>query len=162
MYKRKVYIESSVISYLSSKPSRDIVMASRQAITRNWWDNERSLYDVYVSVLVEREIAQGDSEAAEKRLQTIADIENIPITEQAVAISKYLIDCNAVPRGSEEDALHIAIAAANGMDFLLTWNFRHINNAVRRMQIVKAIGRFSIFCPEICSPEQLGGDENVR
>jgi hypothetical protein len=142
-----VYIESSVISYLASRPSRDLVIAARQAITAEWWDARRSRYDVFISTLVEDEISKGDPKAAQTRL---AFVDDVP------ALAKNLIAFGAVPKNSEEDALHIGIAAAAGMDYLLTWNFKHINNAETKEAIARAIESHGFVCPILCSPEELG------
>ncbi|WP_216819251.1 type II toxin-antitoxin system VapC family toxin [Thiohalocapsa sp. ML1] len=125
----KVYIESSVISYLASRPSRDLIVAARQAVTSEWWDHRRGRFDLYVSALVEEEIAKGDPAVAAKRLEIAHDIPALDISDGAKELAKRLLERRAVPAGSEEDALHIAIAAAAGMNYLLTWNFKHINNA---------------------------------
>lgn len=155
--KPKVYIESLVISYLTSKANRDIIIAGRQAITHDWWDNHRERFQLYVSSLVIDEISQGDTKAAKLRLEKVTNIPSFAITDDALEISELLLKNKAVPRGSEEDALHIAIAASQGADYLLTWNFKHINNAETKRLIVKVIESAGFICPLLCSPEELGG-----
>ena len=117
---RSVYIESSVISYLAARPSRDLVIAGHQAVTAEWWDNHRLRYDVYVSPLVVEEISAGDVSAAEERLRAIADIPSVSIAMEAESLASALLASNAVPANSARDALHIAIAATQGMDYLVT------------------------------------------
>jgi hypothetical protein len=151
-----VYLESSVISYLTARPSRDVVIAGRQAITLDWWENHRQRFELRVSVLVEEEISQGNAEAAQRRLELIQDIPNLMISDAATELAELLIQQGAVPEGSEEDALHIAIAAAQGVDYLLTWNFKHINNATTRTLIAKTVESYGFACPLLCSPEELG------
>ncbi len=151
-----VYLESSVISYLTAKPSRDVVIAGRQAITSDWWENHRQHFELRVSALVEEEISQGNAMAAQRRLDLIQDIPNLVISDAATELAELLIKQGAVPKGSEEDALHIAIAAAQGVDYLLTWNFKHINNAATRNRIVKIVETYGFTCPLLCSPEELG------
>lgn len=151
-----VYIESSVISYLASRPSRDLVIAARQAITAEWWDARRQQYDVFISTLVEDEISKGDPKAAQTRLALVDEIPALDVTAQANALAKDLIALGAVPENSEEDALHIGIAAAAGIDYLLTWNFKHINNAETKQAIATVIERHGFVCPVLCSPEELG------
>jgi hypothetical protein len=151
-----VYLESSVISYLTARPSRDVVIAGRQAITLDWWENHRQRFELRVSVLVEEEISQGNAEAAQRRLELIQDIPNLMISDAATELAELLIQQGAVPEGSEEDALHIAIAAAQGVDYLLTWNFKHINNATTRTLIAKTVEAYGFACPLLCSPEELG------
>lgn len=152
-----MYIESSVISYLTSRPSRDIVIAGRQAITVAWWQGARSRYEVYVSILVMEEISAGNPEAAARRLSAVAKIPTLGIRRKAYVLADALLSAKAVPLNSQRDALHIAIAATQGTDFLLTWNFRHINNAETQRLIAKIISEHGFVCPVLCSPEELGG-----
>jgi hypothetical protein len=152
-----VYIETSVISYLCARPSRDLVVAGRQTITSDWWDNQRHKYDLRISVTVEDEMRKGDATAAQRRVEATREIPSLLISEDAVEIANSLLSEGAIPKGSEEDALHIGIAAAQGADFLLTWNFKHINNAETKAQIAKVIESFGFISPIFCSPEELGG-----
>lgn len=153
-----VYIESSIISYLTSRPSRDVVKAGRQVITSNWWLNSKSQYEVYISALVEEEISGGDPTAAAKRLEAVADIQSILITSEAQLLADTLVASKAVPDNSIRDALHIAIAATQGIDYLLTWNFKHINNAEKKALITYVVETDGWVCPILCSPDELGGD----
>ncbi len=131
--KPSVYIESSVISYLAALP---------------------------ISALVEEEIDRGDEDAAARRRDFAAGIPSLSISDTAIELGESLLSRGAVPPGSESDALHIGIAAAQGADFLLTWNFRHINNAEMKAIIATVIESRGLVCPQICSPEELGGAEN--
>jgi predicted nucleic acid-binding protein len=151
-----VYIESSVISYLTSRSSRDLVSTARQMITVEWWEEKKPKYEVFVSALVEEEISRGDPIAAGKRLATVEGIAALDITEDANILAKALIQFEAIPSGSEEDALHIAIAAINGIDYLLTWNFKHINNVETKAAIERIVESHGYVCPLLCSPEELG------
>jgi len=151
----KVYVESSVISYITARPSRDLVVSARQAITNEWWEQKRKKYDVYISELVIEEIASGDKEAAQKRLDVVKAIPNLEITETAKELASLLISSGAVPDNSPEDALHIGLAAAQGVDYLLTWNFKHINNATKRADITQLIESQGFLSPVLCSPEEL-------
>jgi predicted nucleic acid-binding protein len=151
-----VYIESSIISYLTSRPSRDLVTAGRQAITSEWWLKSKKEYEVYISALVEEEIAGGDPMAAAKRLESVADIPSILITSEAQSLAEALVASKAVPDNSVRDALHIAIAATQGIEYLLTWNFKHINNAETKALIARVVEGDGWACPVLCSPEELG------
>lgn len=153
-----VYIESSIISYLTSRPSRDVIKAGRQAITFDWWLNSKSQYEVYISALVEEEISGGDPMAAAKRLEAVADIPSILITSEAQMLADALVVSKAVPDNSVRDALHIAIAATQGIDYLLTWNFKHINNAEIKALITHVVEADGWVCPILCSPEELRGN----
>ena len=150
-----VYLESSVISYLTSRPNRDVVIAGRQATTLDWWENHRFRFELRISILVEEEISRGDAKAAQLRLECVADIPILTVSDEAIRIADLLISKGAVPIGSEEDALHIGIAAAQGADFLLTWNFKHINNPVMRAKIRAVVENAGYVAPEICSPEEV-------
>ena len=158
--KSVVYVETSVISYLRARPSRDLVVAGRQAITLDWWDNQRQNYDLRISVLVEDEMRKGDASAASRRFDATKDIPSLLVSDAAVDVANLLLARLAVPKGSEEDALHIGIAAAQGADFLLTWNFKHINNAETKAKIARLIESLGFVSPILCSPEELGGSGN--
>jgi hypothetical protein len=155
--KQTVYIESSVISYLTSRPHRDVIIAGRQAVTIDWWENHRQRFELRISVLVEEEISKGDSIAAKQRLEKVAEIQSLLISDEAVRIADLLLTEKALPKGSEEDALRIGIAASQGADFLLTWNFKHINNAETKAVITRLVESAGYACPQLCSPEELGG-----
>lgn len=155
-----VYLESSIISYLASQPSRDVVIAGRQAISHDWWENHRERFELRVSVLVEEEISRGDSFAAKRRLELIEGIPSLAISDEATKIAELLLTKGVASAGSEEDALHIGIAAAQGVDYLLTWNFKHINNAEMKSAIAGVVESCGLICPQICSPEELGGTSN--
>ena len=154
-----VYIESSIISYLTSRPSRDVVKAGRQAITSDWWLYSKSQYEVYISALVEDEISGGDPIAAASRLQAVADIPSVLISSESQLLANALVASKAIPDNSVRDELHIAIAATQGIDYLLTWNFKHINNAKTKGQIARVIESDGWVCPILCSPEELGGND---
>ena len=153
-----VYIESSIVSYLTSRSSRDVVVSARQVITESWWLNQRSNFDLFVSALVIQEISKGDQEAAERRLSSVVDIPLLGVSQDALLLAEALIVRGAVPKTSEEDALHISIAAASGIDFLLTWNFKHINNAHTKAAIGAVVEAYGFACPVLCSPEELGAE----
>lgn len=151
-----VYIESSVISYLIARPSRDVVITARQAITETWWRERRTEFELYISALVVQEIGRGDTEAAERRLNAVDGIPLVATSLEAQSLAEDLVAQGAVPTNSEEDALHIGLAAAAGVDFLLTWNFKHINNAHTKSGIIAVVESHGYVCPMLCSPEELG------
>lgn len=155
-----VYVETSVISYLTARPSQDVIVAARQAITRSWWQETRQRFEVYISMLVVDEAGAGDADAAAQRAQVMAGLPILELTDSAQALAGQLIEQGLVPKTSAEDSLHIALATAHGMDFLLTWNFRHINNAEMKARIGAAVEAAGYECPVICSPEELGGEES--
>lgn len=154
--KPSVYLETSIISYLTARPSRDIVIAAHQTITEEWWHRHRDNYHLHTSLLVMKEISAGDPEAARRRLNLVRELPILEINTAAETLSDHLLATHLVPRTSAEDALHIAIATVHGMDYLLTWNFRHINNAVLKPRITTAIEALGFEAPILCSPEELG------
>ncbi len=153
--KRKVYIETSIPSYLTARPSNDIRAMANQNSTIEWWKNRKSGFDVFISEFVLAESAQGHPEASARRIRAIKDIPELDITEEAKTLAKSLIEEGPLPEKAEIDAYHIAVATVNGMDYLLTWNCTHIANAVMRPK-VEAVCRFHGFEPPIiCTPQEL-------
>jgi predicted nucleic acid-binding protein len=155
-----VYVETSGITYYAARPSRDIVTAARQTITQEWWNEARGRYEIFISVLVVEEAKAGDAVAAQRRSDAISGLPILEISDAAESLARHLIDEGLIPETSAEDALHIALATVHGMDFLLTWNFRHINTAEMKARIGAAIEELGYECPIICSPEELGGIES--
>lgn len=156
--KPKLYIETSVISYCSGQPSRDLVTAARQQVTREWWEESRDQFDLYISVLVLQEARGGDPVAAEERLEALEGIPVLEMTEEAEKLARALVEVGPIPEGHVGDALHVALATVNSMDYLVTWNFRHINNARIKKGIAKVAEENGYQCPLICSPEELEGE----
>ena len=155
-----IYIETSVVSYYVSQPSRDIVVAARQQVTHEWWEESRHQFDLYISALVLEEVKGGDPVAAEKRLDALKEIPVLGISEEAENFATALVEVGPIPENYSEDALHIALATINGMDYLLTWNFHHINNARLKKNIARVAEENGYECPVICSPEELEEEES--
>lgn len=152
-----VYIETSVIGYCTIRSNTDLIVAARQAISQAWWQDYLPEFTGYVSTIVLEEIGCGDSKAAEERLKLVADAPVLEVTDTARKLATRLIAKKHLPDNSFEDALHIATATVHGMDYLVTWNFKHINNATTRDRIVEELGLAGYVCPILCSPEELGG-----
>jgi hypothetical protein len=151
----KVYLETTIPSYLAAWPSRDLVMAAHQQITREWWDNRRAAFDEFVSQLVLQEAAAGDTDASARRLERIRDIPVLLISEAAEVLAQDLVRGVPLPERAALDALHIAIASISGMDYLLTWNCRHIANAAHQPRIGSVCRGLGYEPPVICTPEAL-------
>jgi hypothetical protein len=152
-----VYIETSIVSYLTARPSRDLRAAACQNITAEWSDNRRSDFDVYISEIVVAEASLGNAEAAGRRLNAIDGIPELRISEEARSLARVMLQDGSLPPKAEVDALHIAVAAANGIDYLLTWNCAHIANAVMRPRIEQACRENGFEPPVICTPPELLG-----
>lgn len=150
----KVYLETSVISYLTAWPSRDLVKAAHQQITREWWGT-RSRFDLYVSQIVLREAGAGDPTAAEARLASLAGLPVLTAGPAASVLAQHLITEGSLPQKAAVDALHIAIAVVNGIDYLLTWNCTHIANAAMRHKIDGVCRRDGYEPVVLCTPEEL-------
>lgn len=157
--KRKIYVETSFISYLTARPSKTIIGAAHQQLTLAWWEKSAQ-YDLMVSEVVIRECGAGDSESAKKRLDVVRNLPLLLITDQAIKIAEALINEKIVPLKAIEDALHIAIATAHGMDYLVTWNCRHIANPEIQRGIASYLENIGTALPFICTPEELLGEEN--
>ncbi len=159
MAKKKVYLESSVISYLTARPSRDVIKLAKQELTRQWWRDNRMKYDIHVSGFVMEEIARGDSQAARDRMDIVAGLPEITLSDAAAELYESLLAAKAVPAGAAADAMHIALAVVGGMDYLLTWNCAHINNAAHKKKIAAVALRFGYTestMATIATPEELG------
>ena len=153
--KPKIYVETSVISYLTARPSRDLIIAANQQITQEWWQVRRTEFDLYISQMVVQEASAGDPVAAQERLQVLDETPLLELTEDAATFAEQLIQQGALPPKAVEDALHIAVAALNGMDYLLTWNFKHIANATMRYRIEQLCRQMGYEPPIICTPQEL-------
>jgi predicted nucleic acid-binding protein len=153
--KAKVYIETTVISYLTARPNRDVVIAGHQKITHDWWQTCRERFELVASQLVVREASAGDSRAAQKRLERLATLTLLEVTEEAVTLAQELLTTGAVPEKAAEDALHLAIAVTNGVEYLLTWNCKHLANATLRTKIEDACRSAGYEPAIICTPEEL-------
>lgn len=124
-----VYVETSIIGYLTARSSSDVVFQARQELTRRWWQQRREEYEIYVSQLVLDEAGAGDPTAAADRLQLLEGFPLVDESAEADRLADVLIARHLLPAKAAADAQHVALAAAAGVDYLLTWNCRHIANA---------------------------------
>jgi len=159
MTKPAVYLETSVIGYATSRPSRDLVVAARQQITQEWFALRARGWELFVSQLVDTEAAGGDEVAARERASFLEGMPRLRITDEAGELAGHLVESGAVPRPAGVDALHIAVAAVHGIDYLLTWNCKHIANATMRQAIEGACRQAGYEPPIICTPEELMDDD---
>jgi len=154
---KSVYVETSVFSYLAARPSSNLLAAARQRETLDWWERSRPRFTLYVSPLVEEEAARGDAGAAARRLDAMKDLPSLEITSEVMELATFLLKKGALPDKAGDDAAHVALAAVHRMDYLLTWNCRHIDNAEMKPIIRAACESFGVPCPEICTPAELMG-----
>src|SRR5258705_179162 len=125
----KLYVETSVISYLTARPSRDVITLAHQELTRGWWEQAQREFDLYASRLVVAEAQLGDPVAAAARLAVLAPITLLAETAESRSLARSLLAAGGLPAKAASDALHIAVATVHGIDYLVTWNCKHIANA---------------------------------
>lgn len=154
----RVYVETSVISYLAARPSRDLITAARQQLTHEWWRRRRPHFEVYVSQLVLDEANAGDPEAAARRAEFVAGLPLLDITSAAVVFARRLLETVGMPPQATADALHIATAACHGIEYLMTWNSAHIANAEYRTRVERACRALGYEAPVLCTPDELMGE----
>ncbi len=156
--KARLYLETTVPSYLTARPTRDLIRASHQQITQEWWEHRRKDFEVFISQLVLDEAAAGDPSAAGQRLAILADLPLLDLSEDVFSLAAVLVQTLALPARAATDAAHIAVAAVNEMHFLVTWNCTHIANAEMATKIHDVCRRHGFTAPVICTPEELMGD----
>ena len=155
--RRGVYVETSIISYLAARPSRDLITAAHQQVTHTWWQERRPEFDLYASQVVLDEAAAGDPEAATRRAGLLAELPLLDITAEVAELAAALIERVPLPARAGADAAHIAIAAYHRIDFLLTWNSAHIANAEMRPRIEQVCRESGFPAPALCTPDELMG-----
>ncbi len=152
-----VYIETTIVSYLTAWLSRDLIRAAHQQLTQEWWETRRFDFELVVSEAVLNEAGAGDSSAAIERLEVLRGIRLLEINDAAALLAERLVAEKVLPEKAAVDALHISISAINNIDYLLTWNCKHIANAEMKSAIMAVCERDGFRCPHICTPEELLG-----
>ena len=155
MKRQLVYIETTVVSYFTAKPSRDLLVAAHQEATRELWPRLVSEFDGFVSALVYEESGRGDPSQARRRREAIRMFRMLDIDVEARTLARRIIAGRGIPEAHPEDALHVAVSAVNGMDIIVTWNFAHLNNPFTRLLVRKVVEGEGYSCPEFCSPDEL-------
>jgi len=155
-----VYIETTIPSYLTAWRSPELSMAAKQQTTREWWDERREIFDLFISDAVLLEAAGGDPDAAKRRLEVLDGIPILSPKSEADELVQTLIDRLALPDRALTDAAHIAICVVHGIDYLLTWNCTHIANATFQPIIDDVCDAIGYSTPVICTPDQLMGDDD--
>ena len=140
-----------------ARPTSDLLAAAWQKATVDWWDTQRNRFDLYTSDVVTEEAGKGNPEAAMRRLEALSGIPILVLTEDVVALSKALIEEKALPAKALDDSLHIAVSAVHNINYLLTWNCRHIDNAETKPIIRSVCTIHGHTSPEICTPQELMG-----
>lgn len=154
----RLYLETTIPSYLTSQASRDLIVAAHQQLTKDWWQTRRDAFEIYVSQFVVDEASAGDLDAARARLVAIKPFPLLDIADAVLQLATALLKSGVIPHKAARDAAHIAVSAVHGVDYLMTWNCAHMANAMitKRVQAICSQNGFS--CPIICTPEELMGD----
>jgi predicted nucleic acid-binding protein len=153
-----VYIETTIPSFLAARPSGDLITAGRQLVTRQWWEQCRSQYRVFISQYVLDEAARGDADAARKRNDLLQGLEILDVDAEVIRLAQLIVAAGIIPPKAATDAGHIAVAARYGVDFLVSWNCAHIANAVNYRKIGEVVQRAGYVPPLICTPHELAGE----
>ena len=151
----RAYIESSVPSFYVARPSRQLAIVAKQQATKDWWDGGCSGLDLVTSLETLDEIAKGDSEKAQERLDLVSAMPILEVTEDVADLADELVESGIVPKRAASDAIHIAVASVHAVEFLVTWNFRHIANPFLRERIRNLVTEKGFRMPTMCSPEEL-------
>jgi len=153
-----VYIETSILGYLTARPSRDLVVAANIEITREWWDTRRNDFQLYSSQAVVKETSQGDAAISSQRLEIIRNLALLDLNQSVLALGEQFLGRSSLPAKADVDAIHIAAATVYGMDYLLTWNCKHIANAQIQRKLAEISLDFGYELPILCTPYELLGE----
>lgn len=156
--KQRLYLETSIVSYLAARPAGDLVLAARQHITWQWWEYRKSAFDVHISQAVVDEAGDGDPQAAMRRLTLLGGLPRLETSPAAVELGESLVQGGLLPRKAATDALHVAVATVHEMDLLLTWNCKHLANGEIVGALARAMRSRGFELPVICTPDELMGE----
>jgi len=153
--KPRLYLETTIPSYLTAWPSRDLIVAAHQQLTKEWWRTRRNAFEICISQFVADEAGAGNADAARERLDVLKPLPLLDVTESVLQLASALLQAGVIPDKAARDAAHIAVSAVHGVEYLMTWNCAHIANAmiIKRVQAICVQNGFS--CPVICTPEEL-------
>ncbi|MGG6237616.1 type II toxin-antitoxin system VapC family toxin [Nodosilinea sp. AN01ver1] len=153
-----VYIETSILGYLTARPSRDLVVAANIEITREWWETRRNDFQLYSSQAVVKETSKGDIQVASQRLEIIRSFTLLDLNQSVISLAGQFLGRSNLPAKADIDAIHIAAATIHSMDYLLTWNCKHIANAQIQRKLAEVSLDFGYELPILCTPYELLGD----
>jgi hypothetical protein len=153
--KPTVYIETTIPSYLAARLARDLLQAANQMLTHDWWNERRSEFTLCTSQLVLTEVSAGHPEAAKRRLEILEGIPLLATVVEVNAVAQRILRTGLLPESSARDASHIAIASVHSVDYVLSWNNRHIVNATIRKGVAAAVAEFGYVLPTLCTPAEL-------
>jgi len=154
----RIYIESTIPSYVAARPARDLLQAARQQMTKDWWDLKRHNHELFTSQIVLDEIGVGERGMANRRLKIMTGIPVLDLTDEAEVLTRRILDSGLVPVKVDADAAHIALATVHQMDILLTWNCRHIANVEIQARLRRLVGKAGYELPIVCTMDELTGE----
>lgn len=157
MDKPTLYMETTIPSYLLAEPSRDVISLGRQDITRTWWKRDHARYAIFISEVVVQEAGKGDCKEVVKRREFLRPFPVLDATPEVRALIKLYIEKGVVPPGNAEDAAHLAFASIHKMEYLCTWNFKHLANVLALRRLRQLNEERGLFVPQVCTPEELLG-----
>ncbi|MCC5644369.1 type II toxin-antitoxin system VapC family toxin [Nostoc sp. CHAB 5824] len=155
--KESIYIETSILGHLTARPTDNLILAANIKITQDWWNENRSLFILYASEIVEDEAAKGDPAIASQRLSMLQSFMLLELTEEALELAQAFLNQSNLPPKASNDALHIALATVYGLDYLLTWNCKHMANAQIQRKLSQISSELGYVLPVICTPYELIG-----
>jgi predicted nucleic acid-binding protein len=150
-----VYLETTVVSYLVALPARDVVIAGHQQVTRDWWQLRRTQFRLVISQVVLDEISAGDDSEVRKRFELVRPLDVLSASPDAEALTTAIMEAGVLPEKAVRDAAHIALATVHGIQYLLTWNCRHLANAQISRRVARICSEHGFVTPTICTPEEL-------
>lgn len=156
---KRVYLETTITSYLAAWPSRDLIQAAHQQITHDWWRHARHDYDLCISQIVLDEATSGDPDAAERRMRYLEGLRLLELTPHVIDLATAIMDSGLLPPRASRDAVHIAVTVVHNVEILLTWNCRHIANATIMKELGVVVADAGYELPVICTPEELLGGQ---
>ncbi|MEL6439333.1 MAG: type II toxin-antitoxin system VapC family toxin [Cyanobacteria bacterium J06621_8] len=156
--RESVYIETSITGYLTARSSNNLILMANAEATREWWDTRRTQFNLYISQVVLNEVARGDTEMATRRLEILRDFPLLAVSEAAQTLAALFLAKSNLPPKAADDALHIAVATVYGLDYLLTWNCKHIANAQIQKKLSQISNEAGYELPIICTPYELMGE----
>lgn len=150
-----VYTETSIVSYLTARPNRNLVAVAHQQLTLEWWEKVRPQVDCVISGFVVQEASRGDPNAAEKRLEILAQLRVLELNNEIRTLASQYFTALQIPESSKTDAFHLAVAVWHKTDYMLTWNCKHIANGRVRKILEELNLTLNVKTPVICTPEEL-------
>ena len=153
-----VYIETSILGYLTARSTKNLILAANIEVTKEWWESRRSAFTLYISKVVLDEVARGDPEIAANRLEILNGVPLVELNQAVQSLAAQFLSRSNLPPKASDDAVHIAAATVHGLDYLLTWNCKHIANAQIQRKLEEISFDFGYQLPVICTPYELSGD----